>query len=69
MEKENIKKKESKEEKNKRLVEKFEKNKKKYLISPPVSYGDYQETFRQTWQVVSKMDQKYVLQTVHVFLV
>ena len=49
MKKENIKKKESKEEKNKRLVEKFEKNKKKYLISPPVSYRDYQGTFRQTW--------------------
>ena len=47
MEKENIKKKESREEKNKRLMKKFEENKKKYLIEPPVSYGDYQGTLRQ----------------------
>jgi len=48
MEKENIKKRESKEEKNKRRMEKLEEHKKKYLIMPPVSYGDYQGTFRQT---------------------
>ena len=49
MEKENIKKKESKEEKHKRLMKKFEENKKKYLIEPPVSDGDYPGSFRQTW--------------------
>ena len=49
MEKENIKKKESKEEKHKRRMKKLEEFKKKYLISQPISDGDYQGTFRQTW--------------------
>lgn len=40
---------ESKEEKDKRRLKKLEEFKKKYLISTPVSDGDYQGTFRQTW--------------------